>query len=241
MVPIRIACMALWFAASCLADTVNLTDGPPFTLRTGMDLFVQFSVWNYGVNNPGSSPYPTSVGLQLIGAQPFLPLSAVPNSSGSYFSNYLLQGWLENVDGTVSTPFSNADALRLSLGAGSLIVEPGSEGSSPVAVIEADAALTLGLSEQIFGPDVATRGSSAVIHLRNLGQDLQIGLDGGYSLLSSVREPSISGLGSVQTSGITQSISVTSAPEPGSFALLGLASAGLLTAVLMRMRKRARL
>ena len=145
------------------------------------------------------------------------------------------------MDGTVSAPFTNADALRLSLGVGSLIVEPGTQGGTPVAVIEADAVLTLGLSEQIFGPDVTSRGSSAVIHLRNLGQDLQIGLDGGYSLLSAVREPSITGVGSTQTSGITQNISASSVPEPGSFALLCFAMTGLITVALIRMRKRARL
>ncbi len=206
------------------ADTVNLTEGPPFTFETGSDLYVRFSVWNYAANNSGSSPYPTSVGLQLLGAQPSTStLNQVPNSSGTYFGGYLLQGWLESSDGSFSTPFTSPDASRLGLAAGSLLLSPGifGSGNTPVAIIEADAALTMNLSEQIFGLDVASRGSSAVIHLRNLGSNLQVGLDGGYSLLSAISEPSITGYGPVMTSGITQSMLVTAVPEPGSFLLFG--------------------
>ncbi len=235
----RIVLLLAGSAAAAFADTVNLTDGPPFNFRSGSDLFVRFSIWNFAVNNASSSPYPTSVGLQLLGARPgSSQLSAVPNSTSRYFNGYSLQGWLENSSGTVSVPFTNPDAIRLSLGAGSLLVEPGTMSSgTPLAVIEADAALTLNLSESIFGPDVASRGSSAVIHLRNVGQDLQIGLNDGYSLLSAFREPSIKGLGGVQTSGITQSITATSVPEPGSFALLVFASSVLGACAFMRWRK----
>ncbi len=220
--------LALAMAGSVArADTVNLTEGPPFTFETGSDLYVRFSVWNYAANNRGSSPYPTSVGLQLLGAQPSTSkLNTVPNTTNTYFSGYLLQGWLESSDGSFSTPFTSPDATRLGLAPGSLLLGPGIFGSNstPVAIIEAEAALTTNLSEQIFGLDVASRGSSAVIHLRNLGSNLQVGLDGGYSLLSAVSEPSISGYGPVMTSGITQSMQVTAVPEPGSFLLFGAAA-----------------
>ena len=225
------------FTVAGRADTVNLTDGPTFNFRSGTDLFVRFSIWNYAVYNQSSSPYPTSVGLQLLGAEPSTSgLNAIPNSSGSYFAGYALQGWLENTAGTVSAPFTSPDAVRLSLQPGALLVEPGStnSGNTPIAVIEADAGLTLSLSEQIFGADVANRGSSAVIHLRNLGPDLQIGLAGGFSLISAISEPSITGIGSVQTSGFTQSISATSVPEPSSFVLLWGAGLATLACGLMR-------
>jgi hypothetical protein len=222
------------------AGTVNITEGPPFNFRSGSDLYVSFSVWNYAANNRDSSPYPTSVGLQLLGAQPSSSaLNVIPNSTNSYFSGYLLQGWLENSAGTVSSPFSNPDAVRLGLAAGSLLLEPGifSGGTSPISVIEADAALTLNLSEQIFGPDVASRGSNAVIHLRNVGQDLQIGMDGGYSLLSAISEPSVSGTGGVTTSGITRGIQTTAVPEPGSFTLLLLTGLAVLAFCVKRCRE----
>ncbi len=219
-------------AGHASADTVNLTNGPPFTFQSGSDLFVSFSVWNYAANNRGSSPYPTSVGLQLLGAEPSIStLNAVPNSTNSYFGGYLLQGWLENTEGTVSAPFTSPDATRLGLAPGSLLLSPGIFGgnNTPIALIEADSALTLNLSEQIFGLDVANRGSSAVIHLRNLGSNLQVGLDGGYSLLSAISEPSITGYGPVTTSGLTRSMQVTAVPEPGSLALFS--AAGLVLAV----------
>jgi len=229
------------------ADTVNLTEGPPFTFQTGSDLFVRFSVWNYAANNRGSSPYPLSVGLQLLGAKPSIStVNTIPNTSGTYFGGYLLQGWLESSDGSVSTPFTSPDALRLGLAAGSLLLAPGIFGSNntPVAIIEADAALTMNLSEQIFGLDVASRGSGAVIHLRNLGSNLQVGLDGGYSLLSAISEPSISGYGPVMTSGITQSMQVTAVPEPGSFLLFGSAAcffAGITGSVYFKRSRKPRL
>ncbi len=147
---------ALSVVAAC-AETIPLTDGPPFTFRGGTDLYVRFSVWNYGANNRDSSPYPTSVGLQLIGAQPSSSeMEAVPFTTDMYFTGYKLQGWLENSLGTVSTPFTSLASNRLALAPGSLVMQPGSFGSldRPVGVIEADAALTLTLSEQIFGTDV---------------------------------------------------------------------------------------
>ena len=240
----RLMLLLVGSLACATADTVSLTEGPPFNFRNGSDLYVSFSVWNYAANNRGSSLYPTSVGLQLLGAQPSLSmLSAVPNSTGRYFSGYLLQGWLENSEGTVSSPFSNPDAVRLGLAPGSLILGPGiySANAAPISVIEADAALTLTLSEQIFGPDIASRNSSAVIHLRNVGQDLQIGMDGGYSLLSAISEPSISGAaGRVTTSGITRGIETTAVPEPGSLALLLLTALGVLAFCLRQFKRRVR-
>ena len=237
--------LAIVFALSAVAacgETIPLTDGPPFTFRGGTDLFVRFSVWNYGANNRGFSPYPTSVGLQLIGAQPSSSeMEVVPSATDMYFTGYKLRGWLENSEGTISTPFTSLASNRLGLAPGSLVVQPGSFGSSerPVAVIEADAALTTTLSEEIFGIDVMSRASSAVIHLRNEGSDLEIGLDGGYSVLSAVRIPSVSGEGAVQTSGIMRDIAFTEVPEPRYFGMVLLSSLFPLSRFIKRWRKGA--
>ncbi|MDQ6675779.1 MAG: hypothetical protein M3Z09_00620 [Acidobacteriota bacterium] len=234
-------CVLLAAAASARAEPVNLTGGQNFDFKTGSDLFVRFSVWNYAMNNRGNSPYPTSVGLQLVGAQASSSLTAIPGSSASYFAGYLLQGWLQDTAGTVSTPFTSPDAARLGLPDGSLLLEPGiaTGSASPITLIEADAVLTGNLSASIFGPDVASRGSGAVIHLRNLGHDLQIGMAGGFSLLSAISEPSIRGAGPVQTSGITQRIDVVAVPEPGGLALAGLIGIAALAVTLRRLRKAA--
>jgi len=233
--------LALSFVAALAnAETVDLSNSNPLNFRSGSDLYINFSAWNYAVHNSGSSPFPTYVGLQLLGVQPSsVPLMAVPHATNTYFGSQQIQGWLQNMDGTVSAPFTNPDAARLGLASGSLLVQPGVFGSAstPVALIEANAALTLSLSGQIFGSDIAHRGSSAVIHLRNLGDDLQIGLAGGFSLLNAISEPSISGSGSVQTSGYTQSVSITTVPEPGSFVLILLASGILMFCFAMRLRK----
>jgi hypothetical protein len=211
-------------ASPAMADTIDLSSRGSFTLSHGQEMTVRFSVWNYGYNNPGVSPYPTSIGLELVGANPQgAQLSAIPGSSGQYFPDFLLQGTLESLDGTAVAPLQSPAGALLGMSAGSLLLTPamfyGSGGSSAVAEIAAEAALSLNLSEQIFGPDVASRQSSALLVLRNLGADLTIGVGNDVSLRNAITEPSITGFGSVATSGITDRVTVTTVPEPRTVAL----------------------
>ena len=64
-----------------------------------------------------------------------------------------------------------------------------------------------------------SRQSSAYLVLRNLGADLTIGIGNGVSLRNAISEPSITGIGSVQTSGITNRVMLTEVPEPGTIVL----------------------
>ncbi|MCU1261719.1 MAG: hypothetical protein JWO80_4604 [Bryobacterales bacterium] len=216
-------------ASPATADTIDLSSRGSFIFSHGQEMIVRFSVWNYGFNNPGASPYPTSIGLELVGITPLdQPVSTMPGSSSQYFPGYVLQGTLESLDGTASAPL-------LGLGGGPLVVTPstlyGSGGSSSVAAIDANAALTLNLSQQIFGPDITSPQSSALIVLQNLGSDLVIGMGGGMSLRNAITEPSVTGLGNVQTSGITHGVTLLNVPEPRTTLTLVLAlSCGVLLA-----------
>lgn len=216
--------MVVVTATSAVAGTIDLTGQGSFVLSHGQEMTVEFSVWNYGYNNPGVSPYPTSLGFQLLGANPEgAQLAMVPGSNSRYFPDFLLQGTLESLDGTAFAPLGSTAAANLGLASGSLVLAPAvfysSAGSIPVAAVDAEAALSLTLSEQIFGPNVASRQSSALLVLRNLGADLTIGIGNGVPLSSAISEPSIAGIGSVQTSGITNRITLTEVPEPGTIAL----------------------
>jgi hypothetical protein len=216
--------IVLAMAASAVAGTIGLSSPGSFVLSHGQELTIQFSVWNYGFNNPGVSPYPTSIGLEILGTSPgSAALANIPGSSGRYFSEFLLQGTLESLDGTAVAPFQSPAAALLGLSSGSLVLAPanfhGSTGSSAVASIDAEASLSLSLSEQIFGPNVTSRQSSALLVLRNLGADLTIGAGDDVTLRNAISEPSITGAGRVQTSGITNRLTVTDVPEPGTIAL----------------------
>lgn len=220
------------------ANTIDLS-GNSFTFKQGEEMTIQFSVWNYGWHNPGVSPYPTSISLELIGANPanMHPLGA----SGSYFPGFMLSGRIESLDGAASAPLKSAAAALLGLAAGSLVVTPATlysaGGSSQVAALEATVSLDLALSEQIFGPDVMSRQSSALIVLRNLGADLTVGAGDGLSLRNAISEPSVTGFGSVQTAGITNRVTLMAVPEPATMALVLLAFAASGLAI---WRKRAK-
>lgn len=203
-------CVAAGVAA---ADPIDLSSQTSFTLAHGEEMILQFSVWNYGKNNPGSSPYPTSVGLEIAGTPPAgAPVNTLTGSSGTYYSGDLLEGWISSLDGTASAPLYDHNAAKLGYGPGSLLLTPGSiycnGAPTPAAMVDASVALTLDLSEQIFGPDVASRQSAADIYLLNLGNDVTIGLGRGYKLGSLISEPGVSGFGPAQTSGITESVTL---------------------------------
>ncbi len=53
--------IALLFAVggSASATTLDLLGTSSVALAHGDQLAIRFSVWNYGWNNPGVSPYPT--------------------------------------------------------------------------------------------------------------------------------------------------------------------------------------
>jgi hypothetical protein len=192
----------------------------------GEEIDIQFGVWNYGRNNPGSSPYPTQIGLQVLGQA----------GTGSLF-----EGWLESSDGTVSVPFDDPNADLLGLPAGSLLVSPGTfaaGGGAPfdVAVVDGFVYLSEAQSQALFGSNIGSYNDAAQIVLLNMGDGFSLGIGPGYTVRNSVSEPGIGGDGPVQTAGITGQIATT-APEPATW----LSVAGALAALGLLARRRHRL
>ena len=223
---------AAWLAI-LLAASLPLAAGPIGVggetyawVPSGEEIEIQFGVWNYARDNPGSSPYPTQIGLQVLGQA----------GTGSLF-----EGWLESLDGTVSVPFDDPNAGLLGLPAGSLLVSPGTFGAGggdpfDVAVIDGYVYLSEAQSQALFGSNIGNYNSAAEIVLLNMGQGFMLGIGPGYTVRNAVSEPGIGGDGPVETAGITGLVSVT-APEPATW----LSVAGALAALGFLARRRHRL
>lgn len=194
------------------AGCIDVTAQTFAYVHPGAQIEIQFGVWNYGWNNPGYSPYPTEIGLELIG-QP---------AAGSLFD-----GWLESLDGTVSAPFS------LSVSPGSFSAGGGS--TIDVTVIAGSVFLPEPTSQLLFGANIGNYNSAARFRLLNLGDGFTLGIGPGYTVRNAVSEPGIGGDGPVHTAGITGKV-VVSNPEPSTWLLL-VGAIGLLVA-LHRIRRR---
>jgi hypothetical protein len=202
------ALLAILFAASLplAAGPIGVGGETYAWVAPGEEIDIQFGVWNYARNNPGSSPYPTQIGLQVLGQA----------GTGSLF-----EGWIESVDDTVSVPLDDPNADLLGLPAGSLLVTPGTfaaGGGAPfdVAVIDGYVYLSDAQSQALFGSNIGNYNSAAQIVLLNMGAGFMLGIGPGYTVRNAVSEPGIGGDGPVETAGITGPVSVT-APEPATW------------------------
>ena len=219
-----LACAVLSVLSAC-AGTINVTAEPSATLAPGHELQIDFSVWNYGANNPGAPPYPTHLGLLIIGAAPGLAAVTLPDSTSQYYPGFLFEAWLESLDGEVRAPFPAP--LLLAPG----VFTQGGGAELDVAVLASSLDLSLALSEAIFGQDLSGR-----IVVRNLGGGLDVGLGPGYTIRNAVLEPDVWGLGPSTVAGLTRQVTISN-PEP-STALLVLGAA-LLAGVWGVRRRRA--
>lgn len=220
------------------ADRIDVSSQTSAWVHPGAEVEIHFGVWTYGWNNPGFSPYPTQLGLQIIGQLPSLPPALIPDSTAAYFPGLLFTGWLESLDGTVSVPLYDPNADRLGLPVGTLLVSPGTfsaGGDSPldVAVLAAFVSMSQLTSESLFGPNIGSRTNAARIRLDNIGDGFTLGIGSGYTVRNSVSEPGIAGLGPAQTAGTTGQVEVVN-PEPSTW--LTLACALVLLGFLRRRR-----
>jgi hypothetical protein len=210
------------------------------TVSSGTELLVDFSVWNYGRNNPGVSPYPLELGLLVAGPEPGSPREAVPGSSLEYFPDLAFFGRLESWDGAVSVSLGT-----LWVTAGTVARSDGS--LENVGVIDARTTLSLEESAALFATDLQAR-----FRLLALGDAFTIGYGPGYTVANAVSVPGVRGEGPVSTAGIVTGVALEpgfsrfsgdallepmsiEAPEPSTF--IPLAVAGALFALLRRARR----
>jgi hypothetical protein len=221
------------------AGVIDITADTFHTLATGKTLYVQFGVWNYGTNNAGSSPYPTTIGLSVIGVLPSAAGQLVPSSSETYFPGFAFAAYLESLDGSVSVPFSSLTSTALGLSAGQLPLTFGtvSVGGDleQVAMITGTASFTLDTAYELFASNLNNYSSAARIRIVNEGAPLTLGLGGAYTIGQSISEPGIRGEGMVQTAGIPGQVTIYN-PEPSTAMLLMLPVAGLVAIARTRRR-----
>jgi len=201
-------------AANSPAITIDVTNRSFATIGTGHDLAVHFGVWNYGINNPGFEPFPTTIGFQIIGPlEADVGLGAGQSSTAGSPVDFGFNAYLEALDGTVS--IQSPDALIPSLGSLSI------QGGSPTQfqILSGSFTLSLFQSQAVFGSNLANFNNAAVIRLHNLGDPFTIGLGSPYSVRDAISEPGISGPGPARTAGIPGEVTL-SIPEPATWMLL---------------------
>jgi hypothetical protein len=216
-----------------LAAVLDVTGVPFATLEPGQTMAFEFGVWNYGLNNPEYSPYPTSIGFQALGLHPEGATTApLPGTTQVYLTGYLFEGFLESLDGSVSVPLMDSLAARLGYGPGYLLAAPSTVCNSAGCPLETmsvlgTASFSLETSAALFGPNLNNYQNAAMIVLRNLGQPFVLGLGEPYTAGQSFIISGVSGAGPVQTAGIRGSVTTISNPEPSTFLLCGGALAAV--------------
>jgi hypothetical protein len=164
--------LMLAFSGRALPGDIDITAETFHTVLTGQTVTVDFGVWNYGVNNPGVSPYPTQVGFSAIGVVPESG-QTLPGSTPVYFPGYLFEAFLEALDGSVSMPLHDSSAGRLGLGSGYLVATLGTFSASgslqQVGVLSGSVSIPLAVSEALFGTNLNNYNNAARIRLVNQG------------------------------------------------------------------------
>lgn len=240
----RLSGMAVLLLAGCgavHATKIDVTSDSVATLKTGKTLIVDFGVWNYGVRNPDTSPYPTSLGFSAVGLIPEgASAEAVPGSSQTAFPAYLMQAFLESLDGSISVPFHDPLAVRLGFGTGYIVAVPGifSASGTPISVaaFQGSVSLPIELSESLFGSNIGNYNDAARIRLVNRGEAFAFGIGDPYRISQTITVPGVRGLGDAQTSGITGAVTIYN-PEPSTMLLLVLPLAGVWWCQRRRTRK----
>lgn len=229
---IRITLLILLCASLAAARNIDITGEVFHTIQTGKTVTVDFGVWNYGFNNPGVSPYPTSIGFLLLGIVPQGQTGKMlPGSSQTYFPDYVFEASLESMDGSISVPLLDVNADRLGLATGHLVATLGTfsaGGGTPldVAVLSASVSMSAETSAALFGSNLENYNNAARIRLVNRGAAFTIGLGDPYTVGQSISEPGIRGSGPVSTAGIPGAV-ILHNPEPATIALLAVPLVGL--------------
>jgi hypothetical protein len=220
----RLATFVLLSALPLAAGSVDVTDQSLAPVHQGAGVSIDFGVWNYGLDNPGSSPYPESFGFSVIIQDPEAATANAPGSTAAYYPGYLFQGWVESLDGSVSVPLYDPLAAQLGSNPGALLVEPGAfdSGGAPqlsIGVLFAMVNLSPEMAQALFGSSFMAR-----IVLRDLGPAIVLGIGPGYTVGDAVSEPDVTGTGPYTVAGITGTVMVDN-PEPATWTLAAGAAA----------------
>ncbi len=71
-----------------LAGLLDITALEQANFKPGSELLVEFSVRNYSHGHHAPSPWPTHLGLTILGLDPGLTTAFLPGSTSQYFPGY---------------------------------------------------------------------------------------------------------------------------------------------------------
>jgi hypothetical protein len=225
----RLTIFAMLTALPLAAATIDVSNQETAWVHTGAHVTVTFSVRSYAIHaarTSDSSAYPTGLDFVLITQVPDgAGTSLIPDTSVSRYAGCVFIAYLESLDGSISIPLRDTLAERVGLETGSLVLTPGTVSGGSVSelavgTLYGSATLTEEQSAALFADTLTAR-----IVAYNLGSGVWIGAGHGLSMRYSAGVAGVTGGGSWNVGGVTQSV-VVSNPEPGTW-LLG-ASALLL-------------
>jgi len=215
---VRFSLFAILLASIASATSpISVTNSALVTLQTNDSLLFSISS-DYSSSGDGST-YPAEIEMLLGGMPIGGPVASIPGTSGVYVSGILFSGTLESQDGSLSIPLTDADATRLGLPAGDILLTPaarsGGSYTGPIDLLSAEVTLSPRDAAALFA------SGEAVIDLRNTGAALTFGYSGVP--IGNDFSASLIGTGGEQSEGarVMQVECVhANAPEPGTLGLL---------------------
>ncbi len=208
--------LALGFAAQSKATTLDVTNNSQVTLDHGDSLIFYLST-NYSNCN---HDYPAGIEMLLGGMPLGGPVASIPGTSGVYVQGILFNGTIESQTGGTSLALNDANAARLDLPTGDMVLTPGSRsgGSYTGAVDLLSADVSLGAQSA----GLLTSGEVA-IQLENTGAPITFGYSGS-PITSDFTASWVSADGAQSTGARILDVQCinhgSNAPEPGTVGML---------------------
>jgi len=219
---LTLAGVALLGAVPGMANPIDVTHSSQVTLDHNDELIFHLST-DYSLGDPMELEF-------LLGGVPLGgPVAPIPGTSGVYMAGILFSATLESANGSISIPFSNADAERAGLPAGTLPMVPGSRsGGSYSGAVDL---VTGGV--RLDGDAVAALISSgeAVIDLHNLGGTVTFGYPGS-AITNDFAASWTGALGGESGGARLLGVQCVRTPEPATIGVLLIGLAIMLPRVL---------
>lgn len=214
---VRCLLSSLLLASIATASTINVTSNSQVILQNNDSLLVYISS-DYSSSGFGSS-YPGDIEM-ILGSMPLgEAVASIPGTSGVYMPGILFTGTIESQNGPDSIPLTDADATRLGLPKGDMLLAPGSHSggsySGPIDLLSAEVTLSPQEAAALFA------SGEAVIDLHNIGAAITFGYPGS-SIANDFSASLISSDGEQSVGARVMKVECvhTNTPEPGTIGLL---------------------
>jgi len=213
------------------ANFIDVTHNSQVTLGNNDDLIFDISLASFAANS-GSS-YPGEIEILLGGMPLGGPVASIPGTSVVYMPGAAFSASIESANGSVSIPLTDANATRLGLPSGDLVMVPGSVSggsySGPIDLISGEVTLSSQQAAELFASGDPT------IDIHNTGGSVTFGYPGG-SITSDFSASLVtpSGDESMGARVMGAECRPSPAPEPGTIGLLLIGLAIMLPRVLRR-------